>query len=90
MSANASNTMRRRAPPQGDEEAGVELKLGEFTNVSTLTHSEASLVLNALVQNRKRDKDNKRGESEYVVPFPYPYQPPCQSQANPVVTASLR
>lgn len=68
MSANAQGTMRKRAPPQGDEEAGAELKLGEFQNVQSLTHSEASLVLNALVTNRRRDKDNKRGESEYVAP----------------------
>ena len=64
MSANVQGTMRKRAPPQGDEEAGAELKLGEFQNVQSLTHSEASLVLNALVTNRRRDKDNKRGESE--------------------------
>ena len=68
--ANAQGTMRKRAPAQGDEEAGAELKLGEFTNVTTLTHSEASLVLNALVANRRRDKDNKRGESECVLPIP--------------------
>lgn len=75
MSANAQGTMRKRAPPQGDEEAGAELKLGEFQNVQSLTHSEASLVLNALVTNRRRDKDNKRGESEYVASFPsfYPF-----------------
>lgn len=67
MSTNASGTMRKRAPPQGDEEAGVELKLGEFQDVDALTHSEAALVINALVAKRKMDKDSRRvNDSEYV------------------------
>ncbi|KFX90785.1 hypothetical protein O988_08038 [Pseudogymnoascus sp. VKM F-3808] len=61
MSTNAAQTMRKRAPPQGDEEAGAELKLGEFQDVDALTHSEAALVINALVAKRKMDKDSKRG-----------------------------
>ncbi|ELR09149.1 RNA polymerase B [Pseudogymnoascus destructans] len=60
MSTNAAQTMRKRAPPQGDEEAGAELKLGEFQDVDALTHSEAALVINALVAKRKMDKDSKR------------------------------
>jgi hypothetical protein len=67
MSTNAAATMRRRAPPQGDEEAGAELKLGEFQDVDALTHSEAALVINALVAKRKMEKDGKRAnDSEYV------------------------
>ncbi|KFY10529.1 hypothetical protein V492_04971 [Pseudogymnoascus sp. VKM F-4246] len=60
MSTNAAQTMRKRAPPQGDEEAGADLKLGEFQDVDALTHSEAALVINALVAKRKMDKDSKR------------------------------
>jgi len=78
MSTNASGTMRKRAPPQGDEEAGAELKLGEFQDVDALTHSEAALVINALVAKRKMDKDSKRvNDSEYVPPQPHP--PPLPS-----------
>jgi len=51
-------TSRKREPPQGDEEAGTELKLGEFQNVDALTHSEAALVINALVAKRKMDRKN--------------------------------
>lgn len=49
-------TSRPRPPPRGDEQAGVELKLGEFENVDTLTLSEASLVINALVSKRRNDR----------------------------------
>jgi hypothetical protein len=56
---------RTREPPQGDEEAGAELKLGEFQHVDALTHSEAALVINALVATRK-NKESKN--SEYVLP----------------------
>ncbi|KAI9743489.1 MAG: RNA polymerase B [Claussenomyces sp. TS43310] len=51
-------TSRKREPPQGDEEAGAELKLGEFQHVDALTHSEAALVINALVAKRKMDRKN--------------------------------
>jgi DNA-directed RNA polymerase II subunit RPB4 len=60
---------RRREPIQGDEEAGAELKLGEFQDVDALTHSEAALVINALVQKRKMDRKNVN-ETEYV-DFPF-------------------
>ncbi|CZS89238.1 related to DNA-directed RNA polymerase II chain [Rhynchosporium agropyri] len=57
MSAPAA-TSRSREPPQGDEEASSELKLGEFQDVDALTHSEAALVINALVAKRRMDKKN--------------------------------
>jgi DNA-directed RNA polymerase II subunit RPB4 len=53
-------TFRKREPPAGDEEAGTELKLGEFQDVDALTHSEAALVINALVAKRKVDKDGSK------------------------------
>ncbi|KAH7354638.1 HRDC-like protein [Rhexocercosporidium sp. MPI-PUGE-AT-0058] len=57
MAAPAA-TSRSREPPQGDEEASAELKLGEFQDVDALTHSEAALVINALVAKRRMDKKN--------------------------------
>ncbi|RDW60266.1 hypothetical protein BP5796_11872 [Coleophoma crateriformis] len=56
--ATPAPTSRTREAPQGDEEAGAELKLGEFQDVDALTHSEAALVINALVMKRKADRKN--------------------------------
>jgi hypothetical protein len=58
-------TSRTREAPQGDEEAAAELKLGEFQDVDALTHSEAALVINALVSKRRQDRKNMN-ETEYV------------------------
>ncbi|EJP69047.1 hypothetical protein MY5147_000320 [Beauveria neobassiana] len=49
---------RPKPPPPGNEEASATLNLGEFNNVDTLTLSEASLVLNALVAKRRNDRKN--------------------------------
>ena len=46
----------------------MELKLGEFQDVDALTHSEAALVINALVQKRSADRKNVN-ETEYVFLF---------------------
>ncbi|KAG6012165.1 hypothetical protein E4U54_007684 [Claviceps lovelessii] len=51
-------TSRPKPPPPGNEEATATLNLGEFQNVDTLTLSEASLVLNALVAKRRNDRKN--------------------------------
>ncbi|KAF8851089.1 hypothetical protein BDZ45DRAFT_601978 [Acephala macrosclerotiorum] len=56
--ATPAPTSRSREAPQGDEEAAAELKLGEFQDVDALTHSEAALVINALVAKRRMDKKN--------------------------------
>jgi len=53
--ATPAPTSRTREAPQGDEEASSELRLGEFQNVDALTHSEAALVINALVSKRRQD-----------------------------------
>lgn len=67
-------TSRSREAPQGDEEAAAELKLGEFQDVDALTHSEAMLVINALVAKRRMDKKNIN-ETEYVYLLPlYPIE----------------
>ncbi|EOD50056.1 polymerase ii polypeptide d [Neofusicoccum parvum] len=47
---------RGRGDAAGDEEAGVDLKLGEFQNVTTLTLSEARLIIDAIVEHRKKHK----------------------------------
>ncbi|KAK2629490.1 hypothetical protein QTJ16_000310 [Diplocarpon rosae] len=64
--AQPAATSRSREPPQGDEEASSELKLGEFQDVDALTHSEAALVINALVMKRRVDKKNIN-ETELLV-----------------------
>ncbi|KPM45430.1 hypothetical protein AK830_g1087 [Neonectria ditissima] len=67
-------TSRPKPPPPGNEEASANLNLGEFHNVDTLTLSEASLVLNALVAKRRNDRKNVN-ETEYA-PL-CPLCPPC-------------
>ena len=47
-------TSRTREKPAGDEEATVDLKLGEFQGVPTLTLSEARLLINAVIDHRKK------------------------------------
>ncbi|KAF3762345.1 hypothetical protein M406DRAFT_323509 [Cryphonectria parasitica EP155] len=58
-------TSRPKPVARGDEQAGAELKLGEFENVDTLTLSEASLVINALISKRRNDRKNFQ-ESEIL------------------------
>ncbi|CAK7265650.1 RNA polymerase B [Sporothrix epigloea] len=49
-------TSRPKPPPPGEEEAGAELRLGEFEGVETLSLSEAWLVINALMAKRRNDR----------------------------------
>lgn len=51
-------TSRPKPTPPGQERADHILDLGEFQHVDTLTLSEASLVINALVSKRKGDRKN--------------------------------
>ncbi|EGS23349.1 uncharacterized protein CTHT_0010170 [Thermochaetoides thermophila DSM 1495] len=51
---NHAPTSRSKPPPPGEEDA-AKLKLGEFQDVDTLTLSEASLVINALIAKRRKD-----------------------------------
>jgi DNA-directed RNA polymerase II subunit RPB4 len=57
---------RPRPAQPGNEEAGAVLNLGEFQDVDTLTLSEASLVINALIAKRRMDHRNVN-ETEYVL-----------------------
>lgn len=56
---NHAPTARSKPPPPGEEEAGAVLKLGEFEGVDTLTLSEASLVINALMTKRRKDRKDR-------------------------------
>lgn len=64
----APRTSRPKPAAAGNEEAGSTLQLGEFQDVDTLTLSEASLVINALVAKRRADRRNVN-ETEWVLPF---------------------
>lgn len=59
-------TSRPKPAPRGDEQAGADLKLGEFEGVDTLTLSETSLVINALISKRRNDRKNFQ-ESEILI-----------------------
>lgn len=59
-------TSRPKPQPGGNEEASTLINLGEFQDVSTLTLSEAALVVNALVS--KRREQGKMNETEYGFP----------------------
>lgn len=69
MSALAP-TARTREAPGGDEEAGSELKLGEFQHIQTLSLSEARLLINVVMDKRKQQQMQKEGrvdeEKEYL------------------------
>jgi len=54
--ASTAPTSRAREKPAGGEEAGEELKLGEFQNVPSLSLSEARLLINAVMDHRKQQR----------------------------------
>ena len=58
-------TSRPKPAATGEEEAGAHLTLGEFDNVETLTLSEASLVIHALINRRRKDRKD-RNETEVL------------------------
>ncbi|POS76076.1 DNA-directed RNA polymerase II polypeptide [Diaporthe helianthi] len=49
-------TSRPKPMPPGEEDVSTDVILGEFQDVDTLTLSEASLVINALVAKRRNDR----------------------------------
>lgn len=57
---------RAKEQIHGDEEAGAELKLGEFQNVSSLTLSETKEVLTAVFNHRREQGKFKVPDNEYV------------------------
>jgi len=56
--ASLAPTSRAREVIPGNEEAGSELKLGEFEGIHALSHSEAALIINAVEARRKQDGKN--------------------------------
>lgn len=56
---------RPKPPPPGKPQVTGEINLGEFQNADTLTYSEASLVLNALMAKRRNDRKDPNA-TEYV------------------------
>ena len=54
---------RIREKPGGDEEAAAELRLGEFQDVHTLTISEARLLINAVIDHRKKTRQVNETET---------------------------
>ncbi|KAK0392443.1 hypothetical protein NLU13_1938 [Sarocladium strictum] len=54
-------TSRPKPPPPGKEQAKEVINLGEFQDADTLTYSEASLVLNALMAKRRNDRKDVNG-----------------------------
>ena len=56
-------TSRPRPVPLGEEEATSQLSLGEFTNVPSLSNSEARLLINTVIDKRRR-KNGGRGVQE--------------------------
>ncbi|KAK2741748.1 RNA polymerase B [Myotisia sp. PD_48] len=59
-------THRKRELPQNELEATSHLKLGEFQNVPTLSLSEARLVINKVLDLRRKG-DNKFEERETLL-----------------------
>ncbi|KAI4172845.1 MAG: hypothetical protein LQ348_006680 [Seirophora lacunosa] len=53
MANEHAPTARTREKPSGDEEATADLKLGEFQTVPALTLSEARVLINAVIDNRR-------------------------------------
>lgn len=80
MAQPTAPTSRAREKTGGDEDAGAELKLGEFEGVPTLTLSEARLIIESILARRR--KQRQVTETEYVCPvFPAPPSPSNQERA---------
>ncbi|KAI9790143.1 MAG: RNA polymerase B [Peltula sp. TS41687] len=54
--ATSAPQSRAREQPQGEEDAGAKLKLGDFQQVPALTLSEARLVINVVMDSRRQKK----------------------------------
>lgn len=65
--AAAEIAQRKRELPQSELEATSELKLGEFQDVPTLSLSEARLVINKVLDLRRKG-EKKFEEPEYASP----------------------
>lgn len=66
MATNHAPTSRAREKPAGDEEAASQLVLGEFDGVPSLSLSEARLLINAVMDHRRKNA-RKVEETETLV-----------------------
>ncbi|KAI9797316.1 MAG: hypothetical protein M1825_006027 [Sarcosagium campestre] len=64
---NHAPTSRARERPLGEEEASTVLKLGEFQNVPSLTLSEARLVINVVMGNRRAKFGREGQDTEMLI-----------------------
>jgi len=76
MTTTHTPLTRAKEQIHGDEEAGTELKLGEFQNVSSLTLSETKEVLTAVFNHRREQGKFKVPDNEYVTTRTPPPSPP--------------
>ncbi|KAF2460139.1 hypothetical protein BDY21DRAFT_281199 [Lineolata rhizophorae] len=69
MESHAAPSTARGAQKPGDEEAGADLRLGEFHGVPTLSLSEARLLITAVMDHRRADakKGAKVQETETLI-----------------------
>jgi len=65
-SVSLPQTARTKEQIHGDEEAGVELKLGEFEGVYSLTLSEAREVISAIFTHRKEQGKYKVPDNDVI------------------------
>lgn len=66
MASHHAPTSRAREKPAGDEEASSTLVLGEFDGVPSLSLSEARLLINAVMEHRRKTS-RKVEETETLV-----------------------
>ncbi|KAA8896765.1 hypothetical protein FN846DRAFT_964660 [Sphaerosporella brunnea] len=64
--ANVPSTARSKEHILGEEEAGKELKLGEFENATALTLSEARTLMNVIFDHRKEAGKFKVPDNQIV------------------------
>lgn len=67
FSATSMAASRVREKPTGDEEASSVLVLGEFDGVPSLSLSEARLLINVVMETRRRTTNRKVEETETLV-----------------------
>lgn len=65
--AHAFAPTRPRTKPLGDEEASAVLNLGEFNNVPSLSLSEARLLINTVMDHRRKGTARVVQETETLV-----------------------
>lgn len=70
MAQSTAPTSRAREKIGGDEDAGADLRLGEFEGVPTLTLSEARLIIESILGHRKKQRQVTETECVFVSSAP--------------------